>query len=104
MYVVVLYLFFHGNHERREMCMYRYVRQVLNGISNRTLGMFMYFCVQVCVHVFLYESIGVHTAPLGRDDPLLHQNYHYRPLSWLRLLTLDSCQNLSGRLPPHLVR
>lgn len=56
MYVVVLYLFFHGNHERREMCMYRYVRQVLNGISNRTLGMFMYFCVQVCVHVFLYES------------------------------------------------
>lgn len=49
-------------------------------------------------------SIGVHTAPLGRDDPLLHQNYHYRPLSWPRLLTLDSCQNLSGPLPPHPVR
>lgn len=49
-------------------------------------------------------SIGVHTAPLGHDDPLLHQNYHCRPLSWLHLLTLDSCQNLSGQLPPHLVQ
>lgn len=39
---------FHGNHERREICMY--VCQVLNGISNGTQGMFMY------VHVFMYES------------------------------------------------
>lgn len=36
---------FHGNHERREMCMYAH--QVLNGVSNGIQGMFMYLCVYV---------------------------------------------------------
>lgn len=58
----------------------------------------------VCAHVFMFESIGVHTAPLGHDGPLLHQSYHCRPLSWLHLLTLDSCQNLSGQPPLHQLR
>lgn len=38
---------FHGTHERRENCMY--VRQVLNGVSDGTQGMFMYASVCVCV-------------------------------------------------------
>ena len=48
---------FHGTHERRENCMY--VRQVLNGVSDGTQGMFMYasVCVCVCVCACLpYES------------------------------------------------
>lgn len=48
MYMYLCISLFHGNHERREICMY--VCQVLNGISNGTQGMFM------CVHVFMYES------------------------------------------------
>lgn len=92
---------FHGTHERRENCMY--VRQVLNGVSDGTQGMFMYASVCVCVRVFRMSlSIGVHTALLGHDGHLLHQNYHCRPLSSLRLLSLGSCRNLSGRLPLHL--
>lgn len=56
-------------------------------------------CVQVCS-----LSIGVRTALLGHDDPLPHQNYHCRPLSWLRFLNLDFCQNLLGQLPRHLLQ
>lgn len=41
----------HWNHERREMCMY--VRQVLNGVSNGTQGMFMYLCVYVCACLYV---------------------------------------------------
>lgn len=35
------------------MCMY--VRQVLNGVSSGTQGMFMYLYVCVCAHVCMYE-------------------------------------------------
>lgn len=46
---------FHGNHERRELCMY--ARQVLNCVSNGTQGCsFFFFYVFMCVHVFMYES------------------------------------------------
>lgn len=44
---------FHGTHERRENCMY--VRQVLNGVSDGTQGMFMYASVCVCA-CLPYES------------------------------------------------
>lgn len=62
-------------------------------------------CMRLCVCVRVFRmslSIGVHTALLGHDGHLLHQNYHCRPLSSLRLLSLGSCRNLSGRLPLHL--
>lgn len=48
-------------------------------------------------------STGVHIAPQGHGGHLPHQNYHYRPLSWLHLLILDSGQNLSSQLPLHLL-
>lgn len=100
MYMYLSISLFHGTHERREICMC--VHQVLNGVSNGTEGMFMY--LRVCMSLCMSLSIGVHTAPLGHDGPLPHQNYHCRPLSWLHLLTLDSCQILSGQLPLHLLQ
>jgi len=49
-YMYLCVSLFHGYHERREMCMY--VRQVLNGVSNGTQGMFMYLCFNVCACLY----------------------------------------------------
>lgn len=79
MYKYLCVSLFHGNHERRELCMY--ARQVLNGVSNGNQGCHIFMCLCVCMSLCTSPSTGVRTAPLGHDGPLPHQNYHCRPLS-----------------------
>ena len=58
-YMYVCISLFHGNHERREMCVY--VRQVLNGVSNGAQRVFMYLCVYVCACLYVWVFLLVCT-------------------------------------------
>lgn len=50
MYMYLCISHFHGDHERREMCMY--VRQVINGVSNGTRDVHVFMCF-MCLRLYV---------------------------------------------------
>lgn len=60
---------FHGNYERRELCMY--ARQVLNCVSNGTQGC-SFLCVHVCACLYVRVLLLVCTLhPWAMMAPFL---------------------------------